>query len=89
MSNLDARLRVNMRQEIRRLQQQLGITTLYVTHDQVEAMSISDRVVVMNQGEIEQKGTPENIFAAPETVFVADFMGFRQSLQRGSRIGAG
>ncbi len=76
LSNLDARLRVDMRQEIRRLQQQLGITTLYVTHDQVEAMSISDRVVVMNQGEIEQIGAPERIFAAPETVFVADFMGF-------------
>ena len=76
LSNLDARLRVDMRQEIRRAQQQLGITTLYVTHDQVEAMSISDRVVVMNQGEIEQIGTPERIFAAPETAFVADFMGF-------------
>ncbi len=76
LSNLDARLRVDMRQEIRRTQQQLGITTLYVTHDQVEAMSISDRVVVMNQGAIEQIGTPEQIFAAPETVFVADFMGF-------------
>ena len=76
LSNLDAKLRVDMRQEIRRLQQQLGITTLYVTHDQVEAMSISDRVVVMNQGAIEQIGTPERIFAAPETVFVADFMGF-------------
>ena len=75
LSNLDAGLRVEMRQEIRRLQQQLGITTLYVTHDQVEAMSISDRVVVMNQGEIEQIGTPESIFAAPETAFVADFMG--------------
>ena len=76
LSNLDARLRVDMRQEIRRLQQQLGITTLYVTHDQVEAMSISDRVVVMNQGEIEQIGAPASIFAAPETAFVADFMGF-------------
>lgn len=76
LSNLDAGLRVEMRQEIRRLQQQLGITTLYVTHDQVEAMSISDRVVVMNQGEIEQMGKPERIYAAPETVFVADFMGF-------------
>ena len=76
LSNLDAGLRVEMRQEIRRLQQQLGITTLYVTHDQVEAMSISDRVVVMNQGEIEQIGAPESIFAAPETRFVAEFMGF-------------
>jgi ABC-type Fe3+/spermidine/putrescine transport system ATPase subunit len=76
LSNLDARLRVDMRQEIRRTQQQLGITTLYVTHDQVEAMSISDRVVVMNQGEIEQIGAPERIFTAPETAFVADFMGF-------------
>ena len=76
LSNLDARLRVDMRQEIRRLQQQLGITTIYVTHDQVEAMSISDRVVVMNHGEIEQFGAPESIFSAPETAFVADFMGF-------------
>jgi len=76
LSNLDAGLRVEMRQEIRRAQQQLGITTLYVTHDQVEAMSISDRVVVINQGEIEQIGRPESIFAAPETVFVAGFMGF-------------
>ncbi|MCY4062600.1 MAG: ABC transporter ATP-binding protein [Chloroflexi bacterium] len=76
LSNLDAGLRVEMRQEIRRTQQQLGITTLYVTHDQVEAMSISDRVVIMNQGEIEQVGRPESIFAAPETVFVAGFMGF-------------
>ncbi len=76
LSNLDARLRVDMRQEIRRAQQQLGITTLYVTHDQEEALSISDRVVVMNQGRIEQVGSPERIFAAPETAFVADFMGF-------------
>ncbi len=83
LSNLDARLRVDMRQEIRRLQQQLGITTLYVTHDQVEAMSISDRVVVMNQGEIEQIGTPERIFAAPETAFVADFMGFDNHFSAG------
>ncbi len=81
LSNLDAGLRVEMRQEIRRLQQQLGITTLYVTHDQVEAMSISDRVVVMNQGEIEQIGRPEKIFATPETAFVADFMGFDNRFQ--------
>ena len=81
LSNLDAGLRVDMRQEIRRLQQQLGITTLYVTHDQVEAMSISDRVVVMNRGAIEQTGTPESIFAAPETAFVADFMGFDNHFQ--------
>ena len=76
LSNLDAKLRVNMRTEIRRLQQRLGITALYVTHDQVEALAISDRVVVMNEGVIEQIGTPEEIFSQPATAFVADFMGF-------------
>lgn len=76
LSNLDAKLRVNMRTEIRRLQQRLGITALYVTHDQVEALAISDRVVVMNLGEIEQIGTPEQVFGEPTTGFVADFMGF-------------
>ncbi|MDQ7037145.1 MAG: ABC transporter ATP-binding protein [Anaerolineae bacterium] len=76
LSNLDAKLRVEMRNEIRRLQQRLGITALYVTHDQVEALAISDRVVVMNKGEIEQIGQPEAIYNQPETAFVADFMGF-------------
>lgn len=76
LSNLDAKLRLSMRAEIRRLQQRLGITALYVTHDQIEAMAISDRIVVMNLGEIEQVGTPEEIFSQPATGFVADFMGF-------------
>ena len=76
LSNLDAKLRVSMRTEIRRLQQRLGVTTLYVTHDQVEAMAISDRVIVMNEGYIEQSGTPEEIYSSPDTGFVADFMGF-------------
>jgi ABC-type Fe3+/spermidine/putrescine transport system ATPase subunit len=76
LSNLDAKLRISMRTEIRRLQQRLGVTTLYVTHDQVEAMAISDRVIVMNHGRIEQTGTPEGIYSTPDTGFVADFMGF-------------
>ncbi|MEM6529036.1 MAG: ABC transporter ATP-binding protein [Chloroflexota bacterium] len=76
LSNLDAKLRVSMRTEIRRLQQRLGITALYVTHDQVEALAISDRIVVMNNGAIEQIGEPEEIYSKPETAFVADFMGF-------------
>ncbi|MCL4247927.1 MAG: ABC transporter ATP-binding protein [Anaerolineae bacterium] len=76
LSNLDAKLRVTMRTEIRRLQQRLGVTTLYVTHDQIEALAISDRVVVMNQGRIEQSGSPEEIYKQPATPFVADFLGF-------------
>ncbi|GAA4521604.1 ABC transporter ATP-binding protein [Chelativorans composti] len=75
LSNLDAKLRDQMRVEIRELQQRLGITTLYVTHDQIEAMSISDRIVVMNGGVIEQIGTPREIYARPATRFVAEFIG--------------
>ncbi|MFT3876642.1 MAG: ABC transporter ATP-binding protein [Propioniciclava sp.] len=75
LSNLDAKLRVQMRTEIRSLQQRLGITALYVTHDQDEAMSLSDRIVVMNKGKIEQCGTPDEIYRRPATVFVADFIG--------------
>ncbi len=81
LSNLDAKLRVGMRTEIRRLQQRLGTTTLYVTHDQVEALTLSDRIVVMNAGQIEQIGTPEEIFGRPRTPFVADFMGFENSFE--------
>jgi len=76
LSNLDAKLREGMRVEIRRLQQRLGTTMLYVTHDQAEALSLSDRIVVMNKGRIEQIGSPEDIFYQPATPFVADFMGF-------------
>jgi spermidine/putrescine ABC transporter ATP-binding subunit len=75
LSNLDARLRVQMRGEIRQLQKSLGITALFVTHDQDEASVIADRIVVMNQGRIEQVGTPSDIYQNPATRFVADFIG--------------
>ena len=75
LSNLDAKLRVQMRSEIHRLQRRLNITSVYVTHDQVEAMSLSDRIVVMNNGRIEQIGSPEEIYRAPTSRFVADFIG--------------
>jgi sn-glycerol 3-phosphate transport system ATP-binding protein len=75
LSNLDAKLRVAMRVEIRRLQQQLGTTTLFVTHDQVEAMTLADRIVVMNKGTIEQVGTPREIYAVPASTYVAGFIG--------------
>jgi len=75
LSNLDAKLRIRMRIFIRKIQQGLNITSVYVTHDQEEAMTLSDRIVVMNQGSIEQVGTPEEIYARPRTKFVADFIG--------------
>ena len=75
LSNLDAKLREQMRFEIRRIQQQIGITSLYVTHDQTEAMTMSDRIVVMNEGRIEQVGTPTEIYRRPNNRFVADFIG--------------
>jgi putative spermidine/putrescine transport system ATP-binding protein len=81
LSALDALVRVQLREEIRRVQTQLGITTLYVTHDQEEALSISDRVAVMSQGEIEQIGTPADIYNAPATPFVAEFIGTMNRLE--------
>ena len=75
LSALDAEVRVVLRGEIRRIQSELAITTVYVTHDQEEALSISDKVVVMNKGIIEQVGTPEEIYRAPQTRFVATFIG--------------
>ncbi|HSB68662.1 MAG TPA: ABC transporter ATP-binding protein [Candidatus Methylomirabilis sp.] len=75
LSNLDAKLRVQVRLEIRRLQQRLQITSIYVTHDQDEAMTLSDQIVIMHQGRIEQVGTPQEIYARPRTRFVADFIG--------------
>lgn len=75
LSNLDAKLRESMRLEIRRIQQEVNITSVYVTHDQVEAMSISDVIVVMNQGQVMQIGSPFNIYAHPQNRFVADFIG--------------
>jgi putative spermidine/putrescine transport system ATP-binding protein len=80
LSNLDAKLRDEMRAELSRLQQQLGITMIYVTHDQIEALSLSSRIVIMNEGRIEQIGTPEEIYETPATPFVARFMGFDNSL---------
>ncbi|HDK25777.1 MAG TPA: ABC transporter ATP-binding protein [Candidatus Atribacteria bacterium] len=75
LSNLDAKLRVSTRLEIRKLQQRVGITSVYVTHDQEEAMTLSDRVVIMNAGKIQQIGTPQEIYAHPVNYFVADFIG--------------
>jgi len=75
LSALDAKVRVRLRDEIRALQQRLGVTTIMVTHDQEEALTMADRIVVMNQGAIEQVGTPSDIYRAPETPFVADFVG--------------
>ena len=75
LSNLDAKLRVQMRHEIRDLQRRLGITTIYVTHDQEEAMAVSDRIVVMNQGRVAQVGTAEDLYHRPASRFVAEFVG--------------
>jgi len=75
LSNLDAKLRVYMRTEIRKIQRRLGVTSIYVTHDQAEAMSLSDRIIVMNKGVIEQVGTPQEIYQYPASEFVADFIG--------------
>ncbi|MGZ5114429.1 MAG: ABC transporter ATP-binding protein [Usitatibacter sp.] len=75
LSNLDAQLRHGMRVEIRALQQRLGMTVIYVTHDQVEAMSMADRVVLIREGRIEQEGSPEDLYAKPATMFAARFIG--------------
>ena len=75
LSNLDAQLRQEMRQEIRNLQRTLGITMVYVTHDQVEAMTMADRVILLSGGRIEQNGTPVDLYEAPENTFVARFIG--------------
>ena len=75
LSNLDAKVRLNVRHEIKSLQKRLGFTSLIVTHDQQEALVMADRIAVLNQGRIEQTGTPEEIYQRPATPFVADFMG--------------
>lgn len=75
LSALDAKIRISLREEIRQIQQQLGITTVFVTHDQEEALSISDRIVVMNSGRADQIGTPFEIYNTPATRFVASFVG--------------
>ena len=75
LSNLDAKLRVYMRTEIRKIQKKTGITAIYVTHDQSEAMSLSDRIIIMKDGIIEQAGTPEEVYGKPSNKFVAEFIG--------------
>jgi multiple sugar transport system ATP-binding protein len=75
LSNLDAKLRASMRVQIKHLQRQLKITTVYVTHDQIEAMTLADRIVIMNQGAIQQVGTPDQIYSDPANTFVAGFIG--------------
>src|SRR5207244_8345205 len=86
LSNLDARLRRQMREEIRDLQRRLSLTVVYVTHDQADAMAVSDRIIVMNKGTIAQEGAPRELYEQPEDVFVASFMGdanrVRGTLQR-------
>jgi putative spermidine/putrescine transport system ATP-binding protein len=81
LSALDAKVRVQLREEIRRIQLELGITTIYVTHDQEEALSISDRVAVLYQGRIEQVGTPSEMYGSPATPFVAEFIGTMNRLE--------
>ena len=74
-SNLDAKLRESMRMEVKLLQRRLGITVVFVTHDQVEALTLSDRIAVMNNGVVEQLGTPMELYSSPATRFVRDFLG--------------
>jgi len=81
LSNLDAKLRDEMRAELSRVQHQLGITMIYVTHDQIEALSLSSKIIVMNEGNIEQMGTPKEIYEKPATRFVAKFVGFDNELK--------
>jgi putative spermidine/putrescine transport system ATP-binding protein len=80
LSNLDAKLRLEMRMEIRRLHQTLGLTTVYVTHDQEEALSLADRLVVLREGRVQQIGTPEELYTQPANQYVANFMGYRNML---------
>jgi putative spermidine/putrescine transport system ATP-binding protein len=81
LSNLDAKLRIEMRAEIRRIHRELGRTTIYVTHDQDEALSMADRIVVLRDGTVQQVGTPEQVYAQPANLHVARFMGFRNIVE--------
>ena len=87
LSNLDAKLRVYMRKEIRKIQQRIGITSVYVTHDQAEAMSLSDKIIIMNKGHIEQVGTPHEVYQHPASRFVADFIGSANFVE--AKVGEG
>ena len=89
LSNLDAKLRVQMRTTIKKLQRRLGITTVYVTHDQEEALAISDRIAVMNQGNIMQIGTPEEIYRKPANPFVANFIGVSNFIECSTKASQG
>jgi len=89
LSNLDARLRSHMRAELKNIQRRLGITTVYVTHDQIEAMTLGDRVVVLNQGAVSQSGAPAEIYGDPRTLFVADFVGSPPMNQVHGRVRGG
>lgn len=86
LSNLDAKLRIELREEIRDMQQKVDIATIYVTHDQEEALAISDRICVMNAGRIEQVGTPQEIYGDPQTRFVAEFVGTLNAFQPGPAL---
>ena len=88
LSNLDAKLRIELREEIRDIQKQVDIATIYVTHDQEEALAISDRICVMNAGRIEQVGTPQEIYGNPQTRFVAEFVGTINVLTTGPELDA-
>jgi len=88
LSALDARVRTHLRHEIKQLQRQLGVTTVMVTHDQEEALTMADRIVVMNEGRIEQIGTPQDIYRRPANAFVADFIGAMNFLD-GATTGTG
>jgi putative spermidine/putrescine transport system ATP-binding protein len=81
LSNLDAKLRLQMRREIRRLHQTLHLTTVYVTHDQEEALALADRIVILNHGRVQQVGVPEDLYTRPASAYVADFMGYRNLLE--------
>lgn len=85
LSNLDAKLRKEARIWLKRIQEETGVTTLYVTHDQAEASALSDRIIIMNEGEIEQVGTPEDVFKRPQSHFVADFLG-KENFINGSLV---
>jgi iron(III) transport system ATP-binding protein len=88
LSNLDAKLRIELREEIRDIQKQVDIATIYVTHDQEEALAISDRICVMNAGRIEQVGTPQEIYGNPQTRFVAEFVGTLNVFQPSDALNA-
>ena len=88
LSNLDAKLRIQMREEIRTIVKSLGMTAIYVTHDQEEALTIADKIVVMDQGLVEQVGSPEDVYERPETVFVATFIGSTNLLEDVEVVGS-